>query len=252
MVIHTYGNREDKVILLLQPMGFSGKEMTDHFLPHFKKSYFIIAPDMGNHGDDHSDFKSMDKEMEQLHAWLAENDITYIDLLLGLSMGAGGALILMQYKDLKFGEIYLDGCPVARMGFIMRKIFAPVLIWVKNSMVKDLKKANAEYMERYGEVLGSQMGQNFLKFSDESIRNIGDLCVRGNIYEFDAATQKRMYFDWGSKEDYYKNSTPLVRKKYPDAHVIIRENLAHCEYMAKYPEKYVSFIEEHIPAEQEK
>ena len=246
MVIHEYGEKGQRVVLILHPMGFTGKEMAEHFLPHFQGSYYVIAPDMGNHGDDKDEFKSIDLEMQKLHEYLIQNDIKHIDLVLGLSMGAAGALILMQNKDLEFGEVYLDGAPVARMGFIMRKIFAPVLIWVKNSMVKNLEKANAEYVERYGDVLGNQMGQNFLKFTDDSIRNIADLCVRGNIFEFDTETQKRMYFDWGSKEDYYKTSTPLVRKKYPNANVIIREGYAHCEYMAKHVEEYVAFIEKHI------
>lgn len=246
MVIHTYGNRTDKVILMLHPMGFTGKEIVDHFVPHFKNHYFIIAPDMGNHGDDKGDFKSMDEEMNSLYEYLKSNNIMHIDLVLGLSMGAAGALILMQHKDLEFDQVYLDGAPVARMGFIMRTIFAPVLIWVKNSMVKNLDKANAEYVDRYGEILGNQMGQNFLKFTDESIKNIADVCVRGNIFKISPDMQKHIYFDWGSKEDYYKTSTPLVRKIYPDTNVIIRENYAHCEYMAKHPEEYVSYLEEKI------
>ena len=88
-----------------------------------------------------------------MHRYLVKNGITNIEILLGLSMGAAGALVLLKSKRLSFNKVYLDGAPVARLGFIMRRIFGPVLIWTRNSMKKNMEKANAEYVERYGKEL---------------------------------------------------------------------------------------------------
>ncbi len=243
MVIHTFGDPVKQVVILLHPMGFSGTQFYEQLAPHFKDEYFFIAPDMGNHGDEESEFHSIETEMSQLYVWLVKNDIRDIALLYGASMGAAGALTLMKHQDLLFVKVYLDGAPVARLGFIMRKIFGPVLIWTRNSMRKNMEKANAEYIERYGEKMGNQMGENFLHFSNESIRNIAEACVQGNDYAFSEEMQSRIAFDWGSEELYTKTSRPLVEKIYPKARVMVREGYQHCEFLAKKPKEYVAEIE---------
>ena len=243
MVIHTFGDPTKQVVILLHPMGFSGTQFYEQLAPHFKGDYFFIAPDMGNHGDEQREFHSIETEMSQLYVWLVKNDVKDIALLYGASMGAAGALVLMKHQDLSFRKVYLDGAPVARLGFVMRKIFGPVLIWTRNSMRKNMEKANAEYIERYGEKMGNQMGENFLRFSNDSINHIAEACVQGNDYAISGEMQPRITFDWGSEEHYTKTSKPLVEKIYPGAHVTVREGYQHCEYLAKCPTEYVSGIE---------
>ena len=134
MYIHTFGNRSDKAVIILHPMGFLGTDLYEHFRPYFQNDYYYIVPDMGNHGNNTQEFVSIDYEMKCLHRYLVKNGITNIEILLGLSMGAAGALVLLRSKRLSFNKVYLDGAPVARLGFIMRRIFGPVLIWTRNSM----------------------------------------------------------------------------------------------------------------------
>ena len=243
MIINTYGDRSDPVVIILHPMGFSGSQFYEQLGPHFRGKYFFVAPDMGNHGKELREFHSIEAEMSQLYIWLVKNDLRDITLLYGASMGAAGALHLFQHQDLQFQRIYLDGAPVARLGLLMRSIFGPVLIWTRNSMRKNMENANAEYMERYGEKMGREMGESFLKFSDASIQHIAQACVSGNTFPISEENEASITFDWGSKELYTKTSMPLVKKLYPKARVIIREGYQHCEYLAKHPEDYVTGIE---------
>ncbi|MCR5499844.1 MAG: hypothetical protein K6F31_05575 [Acetatifactor sp.] len=129
----------------------------------------------------------------------------------------------------------------------MTKLFAPVLIWQRGIYEKNDKKKLAEFIERWGDDLNDHMREAFLQFSDMSIRNIAQACVKGNMVEIPAELQKHAYMEWGKDEEFAKKSPAVARDLYPLAHIAVRPGYDHCEYMMKKNEEYVAGIERIIP-----
>ena len=129
MHIHTHGIKGDPVIIILHPMGITGEKMYETLGSKFEGRYYFITPDMGGHGSKKRSFRSAKAEAAALHNYLQQKGLTKIQLLYGASLGCAVSLHLLLYDDLEIEHVYLDGAPVARLGFVMRKIFAPVLVW---------------------------------------------------------------------------------------------------------------------------
>lgn len=245
MHIHTHGIKGDPVIVILHPMGITGEKMYEIVGSRFGGKYYFITPDMGGHGSEKRKFRSARAEAAALHSYLRQKGLTQILLLYGASLGCAVSLHLLQYEDLNIEHIYLDGAPVARLSSFMRGIFAPVLVWQQDMIARNREKGISDFVKRYGRDTAEHMADSFLKFDKESIYHIGRDCVEGNIPDLSREIQKRICFDWGEKELYAKTSMPLVKKIWPDAEVIVRPGMEHCEAMAQFPE-YAGKIEERI------
>lgn len=245
MYIHTHGTKGDPVIIILHPMGITGEKMYEVVGSKFSGKYYFITPDMGAHGSEKREFRSAKTEAYALHNYLLQKGVTQICLLYGASLGCAVSLHLLRYDDLKIEHIYLDGAPAARLNPFMRKIFAPVLVWQQDMIIKNREKGISDFVKRYGRDIAEHMADSFLKFDRESICHIGRDCVTGNTPELSREIQKRISFDWGEKELYTKTSMPLVKKIWPEAEVIVRPEMEHCEAMAKDPD-YVENIEKRI------
>ena len=245
MHIHTHGIKGDPVIVILHPMGITGEKMYEIVGSRFGGKYFFITPDMGGHGSEKRKFRSARAEAAALHSYLRQKDLTQILLLYGASLGCAVSLHLLQYDDLRIEHIYLDGAPVARLSALMRSIFAPVLVWQQDMIARNREKGISDFVKRYGRDTAEHMADSFLKFDKESIYHIGRDCAAGNTPDLSREIQKRVCFDWGEKELYTKTSMPLVKKIWPDAEVIVRPGMEHCEAMAKFPD-YAGKIEERI------
>ena len=245
MHIHTHGSKGDPVIIILHPMGITGEKMYEIVGSKFRGEYYFLTPDMGGHGSEKRKFRSAKAEAAALHNYLQQKGLTQIRLLYGASLGCAVSLHLLRYEDLDIEHVYLDGAPVARLGAVMRGIFAPVLVWQQDMIIRNREKGISDFVKRYGRDIAEHMADSFLKYDKESIYHIGRDCVVGNISNLSRELQKRICFDWGEKELYTKTSMPLVKKIWPDAEVIVRPGMEHCEAMAQVPD-YVEKIEERI------
>ena len=242
MYIHKHGNNTDPMVIILHPMGITGTKMYET-VGRKLGNFCVIAPDMGGHASEKRDFRSARAEAAALHDYLVKSGRMKIKLLYGASLGAAVALKMLDYTDLEIENVYLDGAPVARLGLVMRNIFAPVLVWQKNMIAKNREKGISDFVKRYGRDIAEHMADTFLQFNKTSIRNIGNACVVGNTPLLTEDLQKRIWFDWGEKELYTKTSKPLVEKLYPNAHIILREGYEHCEYMMKENYDYVRSLQ---------
>ena len=164
-------------------------------------------------------------------------------MIYGASMGAAVALRMLSHSGIKVRSLYLDGAPIAKLGFVMTKLFAPVLIWQRGIYEKNDKKKLAEFIERWGDDLNDHMRETFVGFSNTSIRNIAQACVKGNMVEIPEELQKHTYMEWGKDEEFAKKSPKVAKMLYPLAHIAVRNGYNHCEYMMKKNSEYVAEME---------
>ena len=179
MYIHKHGNNTDPTVIILHPMGITGTKMYET-VGQKLGNFCVIAPDMGGHASEKRDFRSARAEAAALHDYLVKSGRMKIKLHYGASLGAAVALKMLGYTDIEIENVYLDGAPVVRLGLVMRNIFAPVLVWQKNMIVKNREKGISDFVNCYGRDIAEHMADTFLQFNKTSIRNIGTACVAGN------------------------------------------------------------------------
>ena len=248
MYMHTYGKNTDPVVVLLHPMGITAEKVYEIVGSKLNGDYYLLIPDMGNHGMETADYISAENEADNICRYLTENRIVDIAMIYGASMGAAVALRMLSHTEIKVRSLYLDGAPIAKLGFVMSKLFAPVLIWQKGVYEKNDKKKLAEYIARWGEDLNDHMRATFMRFSNTSIRNIAQACVEGNMAAISEELQKHTYMEWGKDEEFAKKSPAVAKQLYPSAHIVVRSGYNHCEYMMKKNSEYVAGIEKVIQA----
>ncbi len=78
-------------------MFMTGASMYKIFIDDFSE-YCLIAPDIAMHGDDKSEFTTLQNEAKILQEQLIENGITDIKLVFAMSLGARLVLDLIQNK----------------------------------------------------------------------------------------------------------------------------------------------------------
>ena len=157
MHIHTHGSKGDPVIIILHPMGITGEKMYEVVGTKFRGEYYFITPDMGGHGSEKRKFRSARAEAAALHNYLLQKGLTQIRLLYGASLGCAVSLHLLRYEDLNIEHAYLDGAPVARLSAIMRRIFAPVLVWQQDMIIRNREKGISDFVKRYGRDIAEHM-----------------------------------------------------------------------------------------------
>ncbi|MBR2295315.1 MAG: alpha/beta hydrolase [Clostridiales bacterium] len=170
MYMHEFGDKDAPVILMLHPMGVTAQKIYDEIGSRFRGKYRLLIPDMGNHGEEKSDYVSAEDEAGKICGYLKDNGITEVALIYGASMGAAVALNVITCPDVRFRSMYLDGAPIAKLGFLMSKAFAPVLIWQRGIYEKNDRKKLQEFIDRWGDDLNDHMRETFMGFSDTTIR----------------------------------------------------------------------------------
>ncbi len=243
MVLHVYGNEQGAVIIMLHPMGITGHKLYEMIGSRLKDDYCFLVPDLGNHGDEWGNYESAEVEAASLYYFLAEKGFPEIRLLYGASMGAVTALELLRYKDLRIHNVYLDGAPIARLSWPVRKAFGPALLWQQKVLAKGNYRDAKEFLDRWGREITEHMASSFDGFSKKTIRSISRECVRGVRPEISEELQQHMYLEWGSEELYARKSPKKAAKKWPLAHICVRRGYNHCEYMFKERDAYVAFLE---------
>ena len=238
MVIHTEGRPGDPAVVLLHPMLVSGRQMIELLGRKLPGSFFLIAPDQGGHGEERSDFVSPAQEAAELHRFLAERGIREIRLLFAASMGGTTAMELMKLGGLHFHAVYLDGVPLAQQNGLPALFLSSVLLRARKKAVKDPAAVTGMLTKLYGGELGRSMTEQLAGMSRLSVRRIGKACVSGCAVPLTAGQVERLTFEWGEKEINLRRGKPLAERLYPEARILVREGLGHCEHLGREPEAY--------------
>ena len=227
MKIHVYGNITNEKVVLLHPMYFDGEGMAKIF-QGLAKDYFIISPDFSGHGSETNvKYNSLSEEIQEIRKYLKENKINQVTMLYGASMGARAALELISYDDVEYKAVYLDGTPAYdKAPFLesMLMFFYGIGKLIPNKLAKAIMKKTK------GKKIGSRFAHSYCNLSLREINQMVHDCYTFDFRPLSEITQKRILFDYGSKE-IDKKCIPKLKSAYPYANYNVRENLDHCHYL---------------------
>ena len=94
MIFHTFGDQNNKVILLIHGM-LTPWQIWEDATSHFSKDYYVVVPELDGHTEDAtSQFLSVESEAEQIREYVLRKFNGKIHALCGLSMGGRIAAVL--------------------------------------------------------------------------------------------------------------------------------------------------------------
>ncbi|MBR5701877.1 MAG: alpha/beta hydrolase [Oscillospiraceae bacterium] len=238
MVIHKYGEPGAPVILLLHPMLVSGERIAAHLGSKLPEGFFLIAPDQGGHGADQGEFISPGQEAVKLHRWLIGQGIEEIRLMCAASLGGVTAMELMKLGGLRFRAVHMDGVPLAKLGGIQAQLAPTAFLRLRKQALKDPASIRKTLTDMYGGALSGSMTEQLCALSPDSVRRILQACAAGCAVPLEDAQIGSLTFEWGEKEISLQKGKPLAEKLYPQARIIVRPGMDHCEYLGREPEAY--------------
>lgn len=260
MTFDTLGNKTNPAVVLIHGMMCSSKECIP-FGKELADEYFVIMPTLDGHGKDGTDLLTVDKEALKIISYLKEQNIDFVTMLQGSSMGAEVALEVKRQADLngiKTGLCFFDGGPF----FHFTPWFRAVMRMRFRKLVNILNTDNPE------EALEKFQNNKFLKFiikdkikqasgiirslvserktfSDTTVKNMVNICYKCDLPVFDPTTQERMVFFFSNEEPARKSRKRLL-KTYPHAIFKDIDGYSHCGYQASEPSKYAQMLKELI------
>ena len=87
MEFHTFGNKEDRLAVLVHGM-LTPWQIWEKAAERFSKEYYVIVPELDAHTENEpSSFESIEDEAQIIKSYIMENADGKISLLCGLSMG---------------------------------------------------------------------------------------------------------------------------------------------------------------------
>ena len=173
MVFHTYGNKENKAVVLLHGM-LTPYQIWNRAAKEFAGGYYVIVPELDAHTEDEtSAFISIRDEAQKITEYITNELKGEVYLLAGLSMGGRIASEVAKSTSLKIENLVIDGAPLMKVNGlfkgIMKNNYKSIL---KSSRARD-PKVKASFEKNF---LPGEFWEPFLKIADnmngQSVDNI--------------------------------------------------------------------------------
>ena len=239
MKMHTYGDYGDDspTVLLVHPMLSSASRMKAAVADHMGSGLRFLIPDLSAHGDEASaPYVSAAAEAGAIHEWLTSHGLSRLSLGFGASLGGVVLFELLQFPDLLFDRLFIEGVsfysggPVARVG---GSVLSRVMVVKHRKAVRDPKAGARKLARLYGEQAAGSMVASFAAMSEESIRAIVRDCSHVSLPPLSPTTQRRSTFAYGDKDSDLRLARRVIPRLYPEAELRVWPGSGHCERMSR-------------------
>ena len=115
MNIHTFGDKNNKAVILIHGM-LTPWQMWQDAIAYFEKDYYVIVPELDAHTQHEvSRFQSVEDEADKIIEYIKENLGGNVYMLCGLSMGGRIAATIAKDRSLIIERLVIDGAPLKKM-----------------------------------------------------------------------------------------------------------------------------------------
>ncbi len=239
MVFDTYGNKDNKSILMIHPM-FTSKDYFKDKIELLTKEYFLILPTLSGHYYK-SIYRSMKDEMDCIDKFLQENGIKKLNFIVGFSLGGNIAYsYFCTHPDLVEYAV-IDSAPIFKFPKFIKKRFynkyKKCLLKIKQNNVDIAKELNKCFNG-----MGQMQKVIAPKVDLQSLLGLIESCYNVPLYDMSADIQSRLTFVYGSK-DIARFCLPRI-KRYRSAKFVKVKNCNHCGYFMNNVTDYITeFLE---------
>ena len=240
MVFHTYGNKENKAVVLIHGM-ITPYQIWNKTIEEFADSHYVIVPELDGHTEDEtSEFKSVEDEARKIAEYLTKELNGEVYLLAGISMGGRIVSELAKSTAIKIENLVIDGAPLMKVNGILKSImrnnYKAIL---KKSKARD-PKVKASFEKNF---LPGEYWNEFLKIADnmsiETVDNIIDSLFQP--FEFiKYPDDMKILFMHGTKgnESVSKKGALKMKELNPKMEIRSFDGLAHAELLCFKQEQW--------------
>ena len=254
MKFETLGKEGHPAILIFPGMLCSSKSMMP-IAERLSRQYDVILAVYDGYDSTGFVYHHAQEEAERTLQWLKEHDISSLAMAHGTSMGAEVLMAFVQLAQQQNYEVkhcFFDGGPFFRFSSLRRKIMYTVFRMIAGKVkghdneagvqkfLHSRKMQNVPDKEAYHDMI-ADMFHNAQNVKPESLKAMTETCYHFTFEQLPEQTQKKCTFLWGENESARKSEQD-IRKAYPHASVIIKEEYRHCGYQVLDPDDYVRML----------
>ncbi len=250
MIFHTYGNKENKAVVLIHGM-LTPWQIWNYASKRFSKDYYVIVPELDAHTEvTPTVFHSVEEEASKIAEYIKQELDGKVFLLAGLSMGGRIAATLAKSEDLSIENLVLDGAPLTKMNVLMKAImksnYKTIIMKSKMHDAKILEQAKKDF-------LPENMIPYYIKIAENMIMVSVNNIIDSVFSRFDYPKYKsgmKILFMHGTKGNESLSAKCAVRMKKINPQTEIRsfDGLAHAELACFKPEQWYEEVRSFINA----
>lgn len=246
MLFHTFGDKNDKSIILIHGL-LTPWQIWEKQISVLKEKYYIIVPALDGHIEEHaSEYISVENEAEQIEKYIGEELNGTVHALCGLSMGGAIANRLFERNKVTVNNLVLDGAPLIKISSISNKAMT---IAYKNIIHKSKSRDGKTLRNFTRDFLPEKFLAAYLKFadtmSDSSIENMVDSVCTSVLNPRKNAENTKILFMHGTKgnEIYSKRTASIMKQFYPNISVKCFKGYKHAELAIYKPDEWLKEVE---------
>jgi len=248
MEFHSYGNRENKAVILLHGM-LTPWQIWNDAIERFKEKYYVIVPELDGHTQsEKSTFISVDDEAAKITEYIREALGGEVYLLAGLSMGGRIAAQIALDQSLRIDNLIIDGAPLMKVNGLFKNIMKNNYHSILNKARSRDTKVEAAFKRDF---LPGEYWEPFLKIADNMDRQSVDNIIDSVFTLFGFAKYPegmKILFMHGTKgnESVSKKGALKMRELNPQTEIRCFDGLAHAELACFKPQQWFSEVEDFI------
>lgn len=247
MIFHTYGDKENKAVVLIHGM-LTPWQIWNTAVDKFKRNCYVIVLELDAHTEvTPTVFHSIEEEADKIHDYIMKELNGKVFLLAGLSMGGRIAATIAKSGDITVDNLVLDGAPLTRVNFLMKAVmksnYKKIIMKSKMHDAKILEQAKKDF-------LPEDMIPYYVKIAENMIMSSVDNIINSVFASFDnpmyASTMKILYMHGTKGESVSRKCALEMKKVNPQTEIRCFEGLAHAELACFKPQQWTDEVERFI------
>ena len=246
MRFHTFGNAENKIIVLIHGV-LTPWQIWESQIEYFKENYFVIVPALDAHVEENaSEYLSVEEEAKEIENYICTNYGNQVFALCGLSMGGYIANRIFERGKLDIENLVLDGAPLVKIPSLFTNIMINQYKTIIHKSKQRVKKVLESFKKNF---LPEKFLQSYLKFadtmSDSSIQNMIYSVCNGKINANTNSKRTKILFLHGTKgnEIYSKKAAKQMKAYYPDLEIRCFKGYMHAQLAIYEADKWSRVVD---------
>lgn len=240
MLFETLGDKANPAVLFFHAMGVTGAS-SEPVARCLQERYFCILPTSTVYCAGQR-YRSKVDEVRQVDAFLREQGVKSVALVVASSIGADLALAFLTQSAFSTERVFFDGGQFAQIGRATRRLMTPFLYvaikslyWSKGGTLRKIMWCDDDAIKPYFIAAGKALTYANLH------RQLADSLEDRPFPPLPKALQQQAYFVFGCVEEHLKYRD-AVKSAYPFGHFPVWEGCNHMQYQIRQPAGFAEML----------
>lgn len=234
----TYGDKNNKSIVLIHGMATTAKMCYERILP-FLQEYYVVLVEVDGHipGDDRP-LISLADACTDVERYIEDELGGEAYCLGGFSMGGTMATEIMARGNVNIECVFLDAAFLTKMGPMLTRLYK-IIFWSAISwLIKGHSVPKFMMDIMMGKDNSAVIDMLYTGVKKETIYNVCQDVYTYSIPEKIKDFSGKVLFIYGSNEPYPRKGSALLKKSFPGLQIKEIEGMGHGQYIMVNPKEY--------------